>query len=570
MSTNYPIFALMKYQFTMIWMKRIGLVLMIGMLGVKGYGQIPTWEWARDGVGGGDETNMASDDSGNVYLTGEFQDTIYFGAYMLTAHVTGGSTNTFIVKYNSSGDVIWANCADDSANVLIYGVAADNFGNVYTTGFYGTPTVTFGSYTLTNSGQSAIFIVKYNSVGTVVWAKGIGGTGSDIDQGYALTTDRDGNIYVTGDYNSPSLTFDTHTINNFANGTNIFIVKYNPSGNAIWARSAGGNGSIRSYDIICNSSANLYVTGDFYTSFVCYFGSDSVFDTGGGWDFFLAKYDSAGNILWTRNGIGGNDNCQSVASDAQGNSFVAGSFSGSLIIGFDTLIDSSIGYGNPFIVKYDSTGNILWARNGVGYAYGNNWVITDADGNVYLTGGMEDTIITFDTITLIAQYNSYNAMFIVKYNSSGHAVYGFTLASGGDDYNNIANGPSGSIYIGGDFQYISPFIFSADSLFLTGGETPFVAKFNSLTEGTQEIRPQQTISLYPNPNNGTFTLSYSQLSIPNSQFEIIDVLGRTVYTHYIYIEGKETIDVSGLSNGVYFYQLINNTETCRGKFVKAN
>lgn len=89
----------------------------------------------------------------------------------------------------------------------------------------------------------------------------------------------------------------------------------------------------------------------------------------------------------------------------------------------------------------------------------------------------------------------------------------------------------------------------------------------SLMTGITQVNPSSQFSIYPNPNDGNFTLSYHSLS-PNSQFLIKDVLGRTIYTHYIYsIEGKETIDVSGLNNGIYFYQFTNSSETMEGKFV---
>jgi len=90
-----------------------------------------------------------------------------------------------------------------------------------------------------------------------------------------------------------------------------------------------------------------------------------------------------------------------------------------------------------------------------------------------------------------------------------------------------------------------------------------------LITGMDEINNSYKVILSPNPNDGNFILSYSQLQTPNSEFVIKDVLGRTVYTHNIYSkEGNETIDVSDLSNGVYFYQLTNNKETVSGKFVK--
>ena len=97
---------------------------------------------------------------------------------------------------------------------------------------------------------------------------------------------------------------------------------------------------------------------------------------------------------------------------------------------------------------------------------------------------------------------------------------------------------------------------------------PVVIPCNQSTGIKQISIPKNNFSIYPNPNNGIFTLFY-HLSSSNNELQIIDVLGRTVYTYIIQqTEGTETIDVSTLSNGVYFYQVTNNKETLRGKFVK--
>ena len=89
------------------------------------------------------------------------------------------------------------------------------------------------------------------------------------------------------------------------------------------------------------------------------------------------------------------------------------------------------------------------------------------------------------------------------------------------------------------------------------------------TTGVNEITNNHGVTIYPNPTSGTFTLSYnSKLPILNSQFKIYDVLGQEVYSQAITIPNQTTINVSQLNNGVYFYQLTNNIETYRGKFVK--
>ncbi len=84
-----------------------------------------------------------------------------------------------------------------------------------------------------------MFVVKYDASGNVVWAKSAGGTSNDIGNGIAV--DASGNSYVTGYFVSPTITFSTTTLTNASSGTSdMFVVKYDASGNVVWARSAGG------------------------------------------------------------------------------------------------------------------------------------------------------------------------------------------------------------------------------------------------------------------------------------------------------------------------------------------
>lgn len=112
------------------------------------------------------------------------------------------------------------------------------------TGFYYGSTLALGGITLTNNtlnGTPDFFIVKYDQFGNVVWAQSAGG--NDYDEGYGITTDADGNIYVTGEFVSPSITFGSFTL---ADSESMFIVKYDPTGNVLWAKKEGGNNG---YDI---------------------------------------------------------------------------------------------------------------------------------------------------------------------------------------------------------------------------------------------------------------------------------------------------------------------------------
>jgi len=98
-----------------------------------------------------------------------------------------------------------------------------------------------------------------------VWIKQIGGTSTDV--GTEIVTDSNGNSYVTGSFKGtvtiPTVGSDTQitAVNNST--SDIFIVKYDTNGNALWAKSIGSNGSDDSYGIALDSNNNVYVSGRF-------------------------------------------------------------------------------------------------------------------------------------------------------------------------------------------------------------------------------------------------------------------------------------------------------------------
>jgi hypothetical protein len=155
------------------------------------------WIWAKSGYGqyGSDEGyGVATDALGNVYTTGAFQSSpLVLGTYSLT---NSGSFDIFIAKYGPTGNVLWAKGVTGTSDDYGNSITSDASGNVYITGLFHSPTMTFGTYTVTNAGNYDIFIAKYNSSGTVLWAKSIGG--NNRDEGTSVTTDFSGNVYITG------------------------------------------------------------------------------------------------------------------------------------------------------------------------------------------------------------------------------------------------------------------------------------------------------------------------------------------------------------------------------------
>ena len=276
--------------------------------------------------------STAIDGGGNVYVTGGFtSSTITFGTTTLT-NAASGYYDIFIVKYDASGTVLWAKSAGGSLNDDVSSVATDGSGNVYVTGGFLSPTINFGGIILTNSksGTSDMFIVKYDANGNVLWAKSAGG--SNNDAGFSIATDGGEYVYVMGIFRSPSITFGTITLNNInLVSDNMFMVKYDVNGNVIGATSTGGSGSYSIAGIAKDESGNVYMTGNFIGLSIT-FGTTTLYSMGSD-NIFIVKYDTSGNVLWARSAGGNGSEFLSnrFAIDGIGDVYVTGGFFSSSI-----------------------------------------------------------------------------------------------------------------------------------------------------------------------------------------------------------------------------------------------
>lgn len=321
--------------------------------------------WAKTfgGAGGDNGNSVAVDANGDVYITGWYSSaTIIFGSFTLTN--SGSGSDIFTAKISSAGNAVWAqsaggNSSTDRGNAI----AVDASGNVFTTGGFMSSSANFGTVTVTNSasGINDFFIVKYDANGNVLWAKSAGGNGTDIGNGVAV--DPSGNAYITGSFASPSINFGAGALTNASSGTqDLFIVKYDPSGNTTWSKQIGGSMDDFGNAIAIGNNA-FYVTGGFNSASINFSTATVTNASAGTSDIFFTKYDLDGNALWARRS-GGIDaeagNC--IAADAQGHIFLAGYFvSGSITFGTTNLNNASPGYRDLFIAAYSDAGTSFWA-----------------------------------------------------------------------------------------------------------------------------------------------------------------------------------------------------------------
>ena len=371
---------------------------------------------------------IAADAAGDLYLLGTYSSATLSIETATITNPTSIGNGVFLAKFSPTGSVDWlinVTILNSGFSYMLGGVAA-NGTDVYVTSTFNAPSITVGTYTLTNtdpSGNSAdIFLTKIDGAGNIIWAKSAGGSSDDFPYSIAVTPSA--NIYITGNYHSPTLTFGSTTITNSAANNNIFLAKYDASGNVLWAKTAG-NGNEDAYSVATDVNEDAYITGFFYNETLS-FGSVSVNNTTTINDVYLAKYAAAGNAVW--------------AKEISGTSYLRG-----------------------FGVAVDPCNNV--------------WI----SGSMGSQGAGTSASITIDGNNLTAPAASADPMFIAGYTGAGTYITSQALPTGGDDLNGICSDGVGNIFIGGDVA-ISPVTLGSTTLIDSGGENLFVAKFGLTTQ----------------------------------------------------------------------------------------
>lgn len=318
--------------------------------------------WAK-AVGSNSETcvvnKIKADAQGNIYMTGMYRSpTATFDSIVLTNDNYDANTggNTFIAKYNSSGNVVWAKGNQRTSSTaftdISYDMAFDNAGNVYIGGAFFSSTMSFDGITINNpqSPSTTFFIAKFDANGNALWAKA---PTSNNPNHYiwAASTDSSGNVYFSGAFRG-TMTLDANSITASSSGNKMFVLKCNSNGVSQWFRTATSNGysAVESTDV--DSAGYLYVTGTFSDSTINFgggvFGSSST--TGA---LYVLKYSPSGTPVWARTVPGFNINSRiSIDCFNQNEIYVGGHFFGtSATFGATTITQVPDTNNDVFIAK---------------------------------------------------------------------------------------------------------------------------------------------------------------------------------------------------------------------------
>ncbi|RLD67936.1 MAG: hypothetical protein DRI95_03970 [Bacteroidetes bacterium] len=377
------------------------------------------------------------DASGNTYLTGTFKSATITFGDYTLNNT--GEDDIFLVKFDANGNVLWARSAEGANFDFVSGITGDASGNVYLTGSSGN--ITFGSYSLT---IISMFLVKYDSSGNVQWAKGFNNNPSE-----GIACDASGNIFMTGYGDAANFTSKKTLRTKWVGLYNIFVAKFNSSGDISWAKNIGvttfGSGLFLYADLCVDPGGNVYATGNFFGNMVVN-GVHTLTNSGGA-DIYIVKYDNDGNYSWSgKAGGSGNDYGISICSSTAGDIYLTGNYSGNTItFGTETL--TNFGQIDLFVAKYDGSGNSVWAKGfgGPDNDYGSG-ICTDASGNIYLSGSFSSNEVVFDSETIISRGES--DILITKHSSSGDVIWAQSAGS-------LLHDEGKSIAANGNYVYIT-------------------------------------------------------------------------------------------------------------------
>jgi hypothetical protein len=505
-----------------------------------------TEEWVHringPAAASGDQAHSVGvDPFGNVFVTGHIQ-------------VTASNYDYQTVKYSPSGSVLWSRTYSGAGDHYGYLLVPDDSGNVYVTG-YGPGT---GSH-------YDIHTIKYNANGDSVWVRRYNTAQNWNEYGYWIDLDNQGNIFVAG------------STNNGLNDGAFILLKYNPSGQLLWARTYNGPGAgiDYAYAVDMDNAGNSYITGISHGA-------------GSGYDCVTVKYSPSGDSLWVKR-YNGTDNaddyCYSIAVDGAGNSYITGS-------------SDDIGINSVYLtIKYSPSGTEEWVRkyngipNGEGFGF---FVTVDNSNNAVVTGATQGNGTGFDCTTIKYRPNGDSAwtrrfdgpgssseiiLNVVADASNNYYVSGSSTGAGtGLDVLTLKYDSAGvqkwaQLYSGpgndGDGSYQG----AVDNMgnvyvacYSAGSGTGYdwaAIKYSQLT-GVQQVLGNVPGSYklsqnYPNPFNPVTNISFDIPENETVKLAVYDISGKeiAVFVNESLNAGTYNYSFNGtaLASGVYYYRV---------------
>lgn len=409
------------------------------------------WVYTVGGTQTDKVIDVAFDENGDVYATGNFTTTVDFdnGAGVENRTATGLS-DIFLVKLSSSGVFQWVKTFGGSGYDTGSGIDFDSSGNVYVTGnFKGTvdfdPSGT--GNTITSNGLGDIFVQKLDNSGNHIWTKTFGGTNEESIRGIELTPGNE--ILLTGYFKSTSVDFNPNSgVNSsFSNGSNdLYVLKWDTNGNYLWHYAKGGTNEDYGYSISVAENGDFFVAGAFVSNSIDFgpvsTGNSYILGTGVTNLYFL-KFNSLNQLMWVKSLHSDASIYPNQILNKDNRLYMAGVFSGQPDFDPGPATITALPNTTNFLLKMDTIGHVLWSGflgGGVGASQGS--IAVDSLNNIYTLGHFQTFLSTGynQTSTTISSAGSYDIS-MIKLSYDPCLNYSIDI----DSVQNVTCGTQGSI-----------------------------------------------------------------------------------------------------------------------------
>ena len=516
---------------------------------------------------------LATDASGNVYVSGSLRGTVTLGSTTLTSTTLAA----YVAKWNrATGSFVWAQLVSSSYYVDIAAIAL-NGPSVYLTGSFN-GSLTLGPTTLSSSTES-LYVAKLVDAGATAsfgWVRQATST-TGLSGATALAVSG-ASVYVAGGYAAAPLTLDGITLPSTNNLRDVFVAKLTdagPSASFVWAQPASGTGEDLATSLAVNGSS-VYVAGRF-SSPAATFGTTVL--AGNYLTYFVAKLDDAGptgQFAWARQTQGGASTETPQVAVSGSSVYLAGTFVDTIQFGGLALI--SAGNTDVFVAKLADAGtssSFSWAQRAGGGSYEYNNALAANSSGVYLAGKNGSQAANFGIYTPPVLFaNGSGDVYVTRLTDQGTTGRFEWVQSAGYASQDAAQALAlngSTVYVAGEAGTGAH--FSAITLPGPGGNNSlaFLASLNdpTLTATTATARVVETLMVYPNPAHRTATIRLPSLAgAAEARLSLLDAMGRTVRTQVVPQPApgqRADLDLTGLPTGVYVVRLLagNRTDTRR-------
>jgi hypothetical protein len=537
------------------------------------WAQNPSWMWAK--TAGGQESDygrsVVTDSQGNVYQTGHFDNAIITFGPIILQNSNPGYSEIFVTKYNSAGTVLWAKTIKGNGIDHVYSICEDNKGHIYLAGSFGSDTLSADTVSMVKSAFQDMFIIQLDTNGNAQWMRNEQGPYNEF--AYAVTTDHLGNAIVTGIYGSPTWVLGADTIYNHGS-EEVFIIKYDSLGNILWARSAGGSDFDIPTSITTDLNDDIIVAGSFKSA---KFNADTISVSNHGVstdDAFLIKYSAQGDVIWVK-GIGGtgNDQATCVKTDDFNQVVICGYYhSPYILFGNDSL--SNAGKSDMLLAKLNAQGNPTWARKIGGAELDEAYSLAiDKQNNIIVAGNFGSSQLTIGLDAIVNHGNM--DICIARYDQNGQPHSAQSVGNSLDDIVLSIDVDVNNRVVLTGYYFSLILTFGSNTIFNSGASffpEAFVAKLDSTTvivSGLISTNETNLVALYPNPAQHEVNVLFTLLQSSEVDVELMSITGKQIMKkslgYYTTGNHKVPIQLEQLAQGIYVLQLKSKDGMMVGK-----